>query len=547
MRLALAICLGGLPLLLVFCADAPHSGPLTVTKPAIADCLPCEQPRGGCWPACCDSYTQITVTSVRITSYNSSTGTTATVSWTDNPSSSSDQFYWGTNGQYNHPASPSNHQVSLTGLPPYTLVYFEINAYHSNNYPYCYLSGQHYGTFTPYYGHSVLYSYHAFNDTGTATIAGHTMHDGDSVSLYSPSNRSITYTQDPSATAIHFVEWRANVGFFLMATSITTYFNVSTTLTSGSFAAELNSSGSGGSSGTSGGFGGWSGELLSDSSVQSVSANLTIPSISWASPGPIYAGDPEALSLWVGIGGFDKTPTTGVSACPTGGCFWQVGVLVSKASSGSSTTVDFFVDPVTSDEYDRTVYASSGGTLDWQGSGSWTLDKCPHRGFSGCATSVPYLSFTPMVGDSVTLFISYGYDSVLGGYGSFEVMDWTQGQGWPTDRPANTWPVYGGTIPTTGDWVIEDPVNSASGYSDSLPNFGNVTSSGLVLNGPFDASPDVGYLGPILAEYYCISPSLGGGQYNQERMSPPLVPPGSDSTPFWFYDRFTQTTSTSVC
>jgi hypothetical protein len=501
------------------------------------ECVKCAQPPQNCVPNCCANYVQIYISSVRVTGVNSTDGKTATVSWTDTPSTASDQFFYGTGGVYNLSKTPTNHQVSLSGLSPYVQVNFKINAYHAIDPPYyCYLSAQYYGTFTPYNPHAVSFTYRLFNDTGYSSLLGSTLHDGSVISLYSPSSSTVAYTADPTAPAVQFASWMSDAATFASRSSVSTTISVFTAATSGTFVSELSLPSSGGEGGSS--FGGWTGYLQSATQVRNVSFNFTIPNLSWTTPNPLYSNDNEGITAWIGIGGFDYTPTNG---CPLGGCFWQAGVQVYLASSTSQPTVRFFVeapgdDPVTSD---------LGGTLHYSGGDIQFLCQ-------SCSTSVPALTtYTPAVGDSVSIYLNYTWDSYYGGKGHFYFYDWAHVGGlvkgpWPSGGLTTFWPVRYGTIPTTADWVIEDPVQASAGLTDVIPNFGNLSITQMTLNRPYGSTQYVGYLGPMLVESYCISPWLGGSSYSHETMMPsqPLAGIGGA---FLFYDVFAQQTYGYSC
>ena len=422
-------------------APGSQRAPLRVS-PDGADCVPCESPPGACWPNCCDSYTQYYVTNVRVTGLNTSGGTTATVSWTDTPSSASDHFDWWTQGSStNHSFYPSGHSISLTGLTPYAVTNFWIVDYGTS----CYYAGLYQSTLTSYKPHTLSLTIHVFNQSGTVSLTGHARTDGTTVTVYSPDTVPIAATITKSLQT-SFGYWFTTVGSLASRLSNSTSITIFTAASSGDLTlfTELNGIG-GAPPGPIGS--GWAGIAESTSvaqpSISQVSGEFRLPtSVAWT-PGSSTDGKydgcvqmnmgSEVTMIWLGIGGVNNS----------GGDLWQAGIYLGLNQTGGPSIMMFVEDAFSATSY-CPVYSGFGGLINGQ---------------VGLYSGVPASTWEPRLGDDIVIYLQVGKGTSIGNLGqpvgNVTIHDVTQNATWPKATPTEEYPLLQADK-TTAEWIVED-------------------------------------------------------------------------------------------
>lgn len=489
-RVAVAVSLLFLTMLLIGGTYAPHSYSEAIFKAQGGDCVRCQTPPGNCWPNCCTSYTQIYISNVRVTGLNSTWGSFANVSWSDTPSTASDLFYWWTVGsQTNHSVNPSSHSVSLNGLPPYSQLGFLINAY-KTLFPSCYKSAVHSGDFTPYYPHTASLTVYVYNGTGGVTLNGKTWGNGATVSIYSPDTFPIVAAIRPGADA-GFYYWYASIGDVGALHSSSTIMTLDGTQTSGELLLTTVSAAN------------WGGFAESGLSLAAVSGMVSLPeSVSYVpgnQTGGVYDGcigsgiylGAEQAGIWVGIGGANGSEN-----------LWQAGVAIGINSTGSPW-ISMFIE----DYPYCPVYSDWGGVIE--------------NGTSGLGKTVLSSAWEPTLGDQLEIYISVGHVSPYGPVGNFTIHDLTRGSAyyWPALQPNEAYPLQYVPDETTAEWIDEvasavpQMMNmSAISFTNMTVNQAYASTNYITLAGSFGA-----YVADVQSYYsgawttYLYTPTLWGG------------------------------------
>jgi len=397
---------------------------------------------------------------------------TAYVTWTDSPSNASDQFFWSTDKTYNQSVATSGHTASLTGLPPFIQVNFEINAYHNKVGLYCYYSGQGYGQLTAYYPHPASLTLEIFNGTATITINGAAHGNGAVVPVYSPENIPIS----ANANAGTFLYWYTTLGGLTSRFGYQTSISFFGAATAGTLVLVLNSTTND-----------WAGFSESAPSVKSVNATIRLPSsISWTngnstSGGPATCGPDggavpigsEVWAAWVGMGGVSGSQD-----------IWQAGVTIWLNQSGSPSIYMFIQDVNFSDpQASCPIYSGWPGTM----SDGVVLRNVP-VGASSWGE--------PSLGDVLTVYVQIGEKTDLTGtyaIGNVSIHDLSKfgSAYWPAILPNQTkYPL--GAIPdkTTADWIVEDatPLVVGQGNSEQAPDSSITTFTNMTMNQPYNSA-----------------------------------------------------------
>lgn len=445
------------------------------------NCIPCGGNQGGCYPDCCTSYTQVVISNVQISNFNTSTGTTATLSWTDTPSRASDEFQWGVGGVYNHTSSPSGHTISLTGLPRYTDVNFMIDAY-GLTYPDCLTPAQHFGNFTPYYPHTATLTIYIWASDGTIWLDGAARANGATVTVYSPDNFSISASVSYPGT--YFMSWSTSLGTLQSSTSPSTVIDFFGTQTSGGLSLIVNVSTRH-----------WGGYTYSGHHLTEVSGDIVLPTeVSWTPQNQttglfdactgVYFGS-ELLAAWVGLGGVNNSEG-----------LWQAGVTIGVNQSGGPTLTMWVMD----------TNGLGGGCPVYSKWGGWMTNQT-----NGASKSIGVSAWEPRLGDDLSVFVQFGNVAGTGPVGNVTICDRSQdNKCWPETSPNEAYPLWTDPDETTADWIAENPwpaYNSSPCYNvenESFLVFTNMTESQAFGSG--NLIPSVAPMGAFtLGDYYYYS------------------------------------------
>lgn len=445
-----------------------------------SECVRCQTPPSNCFPDCCSSYTDIYVTNVRVVT-NTTNGTYASFSWSDQPSSASNAFTWWMIGsQTNHSSNPTTTAITLWMLSPYTKYDFVIDAWKNNNYPTCYISGTDTGEFSPYYPHQATITTHVFNGSGTIKIGGVSFGNNALGIIYIPDTVSLRAMVSASFTRLNgsFGGWLATLGVIGSKYSPTTNITFWGTDTTAGLTMLLNRS-----------TGNWAGMSVSSGSVSSVAAEFVIPSFHWTGPNGSGGGldncsNPipgESTSIWLGIG--SASNSSGVQ-----GWLWQAGIVLWLNSSTSSPWVRVFAEEIPEGQSpDCQVYADKG-------------NQFPANDNEFAVTPGP-LTYQPQIGDIVDIFLQVGMcqleNSFVCGNLTIKITHDGASAYWPSDVPrGENIPLPTPTDQTTGEWIVENPSVLDPPQS---PSVAPLNFTDVAVNQVYQSTSYIGWQGPYAA------------------------------------------------
>lgn len=436
-------------------------------------------------PSCPTPYSSsITVNSV------SETGTTFTVEYVVSPAiSGTSTFTWGTSqGSYPNTAlsnAPDNNELTATvsSLAAGTTYYYHISAAGSckdssgtHTYPGSYASSV--TTLS-----SIALTIYIFQSDGSVVINGFSYSNGAVATVAIGTTLSLSCSVGSSSftsNSLTFAKWFGWGGWSVGSANAcsTTIDTAVAAGTGGVLVMELAAGVFSPST--------WGGYLAGNGpdDIWEADGQFAIPSTSWynLNTTPAYTGQ-EAVSIWVGIGGFDKSANPDYPA----ETLWQAGVYVYYSGPGAQALIFPFVELVPIANLEGVEY----GTTCWLPTGypSSVLNVC---------NTVYTTSLKPAVGDTIEVRVWVNpYTCASGACGGFWMYDQTQG----ASVSGNAWPLYLAQSEAPGqhtaEWIEEAPgvpmpVVSTVTFSSEAVNISSTGDNNYWDNGGAAVSVSVG-------------------------------------------------------